>query len=225
MSTQPLLESIHVKEFLSAEQIDHLSICIHNCSQLLQHTGTRKGDRFEGKLLSNNLDWDYYADNSWANQIRRLLDPKFKEIFSQPQTIFHSHILESIVPYQLHTDHYHEDSEYQSSRYTILIPLENYNSKTVVFNEYQMETNDFENFKRNQLPATTLKIDPKFCNEYLSHLHPADLKYLTIKETFEWRKGDLFAMDRRYFHCSDNFVKKGIEKKLGIVIWTGIPIK
>ena len=64
-----------------------------------------------------------------------------------------------------------------------------------------------------------MRIDPKFCAQNLSHLHPNDLKYLTIKETFDWTRGSLFAFDRRYFHCSDNFVKKGVPTKQAIILW------
>ena len=219
-----LLPSIHVSNFLTSEEIDNLSVWIRNCAVEELHVGNIKGDRFEGKLISNYVKWDYYDDNSWSKKIRDLLDQKFQKVLPESQVFFHTHILESIIPYQLHSDFDHCDLDSQISKYTFLIPLENYNSRTVVFNEYLTTTNEFEKYKQQQPMPDKLKLDPKFCMNNLSHLYPGDLKYLSLKETFEWRKGDLFAMDRRYIHCSDNFNKNGIFKKLGIVIWSGVPI-
>ena len=221
--TVDLLPSIHVPNFLTHSEVDNLALWIQECSQKNSHIGRIKGDRFEGKLIANYHQWKYYDSNIWSSKIRDLLEPKFQQLFPEYQTIFHSHILESIIPYQLHSDYYHNDAAVQISKYTILIPLHDYDSNTVVFNEYLEDTNEFEQLKRHRDPYTELKIDPKFCANHLSHLHPKDLKYLSLKETFKWNKGDFFAMDRKYIHCSDNFNKKGIDKKLGIVIWTGIP--
>jgi hypothetical protein len=65
-----------------------------------------------------------------------------------------------------------------------------------------------------------LKMDPKFCAGRLSHLHPHDMKYLSLHDTFTWNKGSVFAMDRRYFHCSDNYHRRGLNQKRAIVLWT-----
>lgn len=217
-----LVESIHIRQFLNDDEIDKLVTWIHNCARVISHVGNKVGDQFHGKTLSNNYKWNFYDHEEWPTKIRELLEPKFEKIFSEKQTVFENHILESLIPYQLHTDYVHLHAEQQIPKYTILIPLQDYDSKTVVFDQYQNDSNEFEKFKETNSSYTTLQLDPRFCMERLSHLHPKDLKYLSLKETFDWQKGDLFAMDRRYFHCSDNFIKRGINKKLGLVFWTGI---
>lgn len=220
--TIKLLDSIHIANFLSYREVDDLEFWIKNCFELLEDVNDQTGDKSKGQLRANYFRWNFYDENPWAKKIRELLEPKFDQLFADKQTVLHSHILESIIPYQLHTDYYHHhDNEQQIATYTILIPLQNYDSKTVVFNEYLENSNEFEKFKQNNLAYQNLQIDPKFCSDRLNHLYPKDLKYLTIKETFDWNKGDFFAVDRRYFHCSDNFNKRGIDKKLGIVMWLG----
>jgi len=223
--TIKLLPSIHVPGFLLDNEVDELASWIRDCAEISPHIGEIKGDRHEGRLMADYVKWDYYDDNPSAKKIRDLLDPRFQKIFPNQQTFFHSHILESVIPYQLHSDANQRDADIQTPLYTILIPLENYNSKTVIFNEYLLDTNDFQKFKQTHQPYSKFQLDPKFCSDRLFHIHPEHLKYVSLKETFDWRKGDLFAMDRRYIHCSDNFNAHGIDKKMGIVIWTGTPLE
>lgn len=172
--------------------------------------------RHAGKIIANNTYWDYHN----SPEIEKILTPKLENLLQKKLIVPNAHILESKIPYLIHNDFIHHNSQGSNPEYTILIPLDTYNSITVCFNEWAENYNDFEIFKQNYSGETKLKMDPKFCANRLSHLHPMDLKYLTLHDTFAWNKGSVFAMDRRYFHCSDNFSKRGLVQKRAIVLLT-----
>jgi hypothetical protein len=174
-----------------------------------------KNGRHNQKIIANNIFWDYHA----CSEVESVISPKLEKILNKKILVTEAHLLESRIPYLIHTDFVH-DNRGLIPDYTVLIPLDTYDSITVCFNEWGEGYNDFEIYKQNQPQPTNLKIEPKFCAERLSHLHPKDLKYLSIHETFKWNKGSVFAMDRRYFHCSDNFLKRGLKEKRALVLWT-----
>jgi hypothetical protein len=168
-----------------------------------------------GKNISDNIFWDYHAHP----EIQEILTPKLEALLQKKLIVTDAHTLESNIPYLIHTDVVHNNRGL-TPEYTIIIPLETYNSITICFNEWAEESNDFEMFKQNYQGEKKLRMDPKFCASRLSHLHPKDLMYLTLHDTFEWVKGSVFAMDRRYFHCSDNFLRRGLDQKRAIILWT-----
>ena len=211
-----MLESVNVDNFLSSNEVDQIEKLIY-AQQYETHTHIGDRGRYINQSIAVNHRWKYH--DGLNENIRNILDPKFIKLFGKYPKVGDSHILDSKIPYLLHTDFIHTEIENLNPEYTIIIPLDDYNSTTVIFNEYA-NFNDFEEFKANYSGDINLRIDPVFCKQYLSHIHPHDLKYLTIKETFPWKKGSMFAVDRRYFHCSDNFCKNGISNKRAIILWT-----
>ena len=142
--------------------------------------------------------------------------PKLTQAFGYQPIIEDLHILESNIPYMIHNDFVTNHNLTprtpdwfcsHSPEYTIIIPIENYDSVTVIFNEAH-EVNDFERFKQEYNNDLSVKLDKQFILNNLTHLYPKDLRYLTLKSTHKWNKGNMFAVDRRYYHWSDNFVKK-----------------
>lgn len=206
-----LLKSIHVEQFLNSNEVDHLDQMIASCSRLNADIGDIYGDRYFNQQIADVYSWDYASDT--AAGIRELLNPKFFKIFNQQPQFRISQILDSKIPYVVHTD-YGINPEY-----TFIIPLADYNANTVIFNESFVGSNKIDDFKKTYTGEVKLKMDPKFCADHLSHIHPKDLLYLTLKELFPWRKGSFFAFDRRLFHCSDNFLKRNIPCKRGIIMW------
>lgn len=200
-----LLESIQKNNLFNADTVRCLDDCIKDVCTTSDHD-------IDGKLSNKTHRWDYYDDA--AKCIREILDPHLPE----GVTINQSHILESIYPFGLHTDVDHS-GDTGTPQYTVIIPLDDYKSTTFVFNEYYESSNDFEDFKSEYTGELKLRI-PKETVLTLTHLHPKDLMYLSIKETFEWTKGSLFAFDRKYYHCSDNYLKAGETSKRAILLWT-----
>jgi hypothetical protein len=205
-----LLPIIKIDNFLTNLEI--LSIEKNICNHI--HTRTIPY-YLDNKLTSNSIFWDYYG----LTEVFNILDNPLKKLLKISFKVQSARILDSRNPYKLHTDYNHSGDQTVPA-YTIIIPLEDYDSQTIVFNEFMEMTNEFEDYKKVNSPFENLQLDPKFCAKRLSHLHPSDLKYLSLLDTFDWKKGSMFAMDRRNFHCSDNYKKQNLNFKRGIVIWT-----
>lgn len=200
-----LLESIQKNNLFSADTVQCLDDCIMDVCTTSEYVA-------DGKIYNRTHKWNYYDD---ANKcIREILDPHLPE----GATINQSHILESLYPFELHSDVSHS-GDTSTPQYTVIIPLDDYKSQTFVFNEYNESSNNFEDYKTEYTGELKLRI-PKETVLTLTHLHPKDLMYLSIKETFEWTKGSLFAFDRKYYHCSDNYLKAGEKSKRAILLWT-----
>jgi hypothetical protein len=218
-----MLPTIKIENLFNADEINTLDRLILNAGSSSIDNGVYSDadTPIPGQRVANYIHWDYHK----CADIESILTPRLEKILCLKMLVPDAHILESDIPYKIHTDVLHLDQGYRHFKdhdpaYTIIIPLDTYDSITVCFNEWLEDSNDFEIFKKNYQGEKTLKIDPKFCAARLSHIHPLDLAYLSIHETFSWTKGSMFAMDRRYFHCSDNFLKRKINQKRAIVLWT-----
>jgi len=214
-----LLPTYNAQSIFTSEEIDTVDQYIQKNGNHLIDYGrySDSGDlgRHAGKIISNDIHWDYHS----FPEVEKILTPKLENLLQKKLIVPNAHILEAKIPYLIHSDIIHKNQGFQPE-YTILIPLDTYDSITVCFNEWSEESNDFELFKKNYSGEKKLRMDPRFCAGRLSHLHPKDLMYLTLHDTFAWNKGSVFAMDRRYFHCSDNFPKQGLAQKRAIVLWT-----
>jgi hypothetical protein len=216
----PLLPTVNIANIFDSGELDLvdqliLKIGKSHVDDASKYPDSGKGGKHSGQTISNNITWDYHAHL----EIESILTAKIESLLQKKLIVTDAHTLESKIPYQIHTDFVHNNHG-RNPEYTVLIPLDTYDSITVCFNEWAEDYNDFEIFKQNYQGEKKLKMDPKFCASRLSHLHPHDLKYLTVHDTFAWTKGSVFAMDRRYFHCSDNFIKRGLDQKRAIVLWT-----
>jgi len=201
-----LLETTIEEGVFGSDELSSIETDIMNQCTTKEHSSNN------GKLYGNNHQWDFYNDN--AKDIRNKLE---KHIPSDTR-VARSHILESFYPYEIHTDVNHSGSS-SNPQYTFIIPLEDYESETFVFNEYATGTNEFEDFKTNYTGEKKLRI-PKDKVLSLTHIHPKDIMYLSLKETFAWNKGSIFGFDRKYFHCSDNYMRSGLKSKRAIILWT-----
>lgn len=208
-----MLESIYQTEFLNDDELDLLVKLIHQ----KKHHVLNVDYQISGELWAKDHIWDYYADNT--QEIRDILEPKIEKLFGRKLLVGTSHILESLKPYKLHNDTHHRNNS-ENPEYVLLIPIDNTDSSTIVFNESYEDSNEFSDYKSTVEHVPSFSLDPAFCNQYLSHINPKDLRYLTLKDAFKWQKGGLIAFDRRYFHCSNNFKRDDVESKQCIIIWT-----
>lgn len=215
-----LLPTLNSENIFTSHELDIVDQMIgaigrHNLDDATAYTDSGQNGRYSGRAISNNIYWNYHQHP----EIEKILTPKLQNFIKRPLRVTDAHILEAKLPYLIHTDYIH-NNQGDTPEYTIIIPLDDYDSVTVCFNEWAEDSNDFELFKQSYQGDKKLKIDPKFVVNRLSHIHPKDIVYLTVNNTFEWRKGSVFAMDRRYFHCSDNFIKRGLSTKRAIILWT-----
>ena len=98
-----------------------------------------------------------------------------------------------------------------------MIPIDNCQSATVIFNEECKTT--FKDFKTKNPNNNFMETVTNY-KEILSHCKEEDLKYVSVKQYAKWQKGLLINWNRKLLHASDNFINNGIEKKLAIVIFT-----
>lgn len=215
-----LLPTLNAENIFTSDEIDTVDQLInaigrHDIDDATAYADSGQNGRYSGRAIANNIHWNYHQ----RPEIQNILTPKLENFLQRPLHVTDAHILEARLPYLIHTDYIHNNQGY-TPEYTVIIPLDTYDSVTVCFNEWAEEYNDFEIFKQNYQGDKKLKIDTDFVVKRLSHIHPKDIVYLSVHSTFEWRKGSVFAMDRKYFHCSDNFIKRGLLTKRAIILWT-----
>ena len=63
-------------------------------------------------------------------------------------------------------------------------------------------------------------IDIKVYEKYMTHQPYDDCKSLEIDQAFSWEPGNLLVWDRVRIHCSDNFLKNGIDNKTCIALFS-----
>ena len=54
----------------------------------------------------------------------------------------------------------------------------------------------------------------------MTHQPYDDCKSLEIDQAFSWEPGNLLVWDRVRIHCSDNFLKNGIDNKTCIALFS-----
>jgi hypothetical protein len=164
------------------------------------------------------------ADSRYQD-VMAILMPKFQQHFHPELFIQQIHILDSIDPYRVHSDvesGYLQSPTPTTHAWTFIIPLDDYNSHTIVFNEGSEVKNLGEYIGVTQ-PYTSATVDDETYHKYFTHI-PQDLfQWLTIDQIFKWKKGSMFAAPRFRFHTSDNFLANGLTRKQAIVAWTSVP--
>ena len=164
---------------------------------------------------------DFYTNPSWRHLVD-IIQPKLEQHFGKLYAS-HIHVLDSRFPYGIHNDAEQANLELAPEpAWTLIIPLEDYDSKTYVFNERGTNKDPWgwvhaNNIQSNETPGVdydTWKLDFEPFTGY------DILDYLTVETTFQWKKGSCFAADRYKYHCSDNYYNRGIKGKRAIIIWT-----
>ena len=210
-----LLPSILKENFLSSDEVDFIETFIN------QHHNTYD-DIAENTLYSYYYTWPYY--NKDYKTVREIFDSKIKNLFDINLIVDHSHILDSKKPYTVHTDFYqHRSFPILSPAYTFIIPLDDYNSNTIVFEQYSELKEFAEYLTDTNASKVSNPLTTEFVDKYISHFPKEVLPYLSLKEVFNWKKGSLHACDRRYFHSSDNYVKNNLTGKKAFIFWTSVP--
>ncbi len=182
---------------------------------------------------ANYWHFDFYCKyNPSGKRIQEILLPKLQQSFHKDIYIDDCHILESYYPYEMHTDAVDNGKDYTmqaqpgyKSAWTFIIPLDNYNSNTIIFDQEAPYFKIPGHWIEETNPPVLNAIDKETYNKYLSHaVNPYECQYFSIEEIFPWKKGWLSATSRGKFHCSDYFLGNGITEKRAIVMWTTIPV-
>jgi hypothetical protein len=154
-----------------------------------------------------------------------VLQTRLRREFRQDLTLDVAHVLDARAPYGIHTDVMSAGFDPNGSRdaaWTFIIPLEDYDSHTIVFEQAHDHIKTVGDWVRATDPKPH-DIDDEFHQRYLTHVDRLDLRWLTPAAVFAWRAGSLFAADRRCFHVSDDFPGHGLDKKRAIIVWSTVP--
>lgn len=206
-----LLPSVIQEQFLSSDEVDFIVEFVQTTVKVWEDQTD------DNRIQSYYYPWSYYSKD--FSKIREIFDAKFKKLTDINLVIDHSHIFQSRLPYDVHSDFYQVKLLPKNlyPAYTIIIPIEDYDSHTIAFNQYS----EIKKFDPSQYPKLNL-IDDHTYKKYLSHVNQNIIDRLSIKEIFSWKKGSIHMCDRKYYHCSDNYFKNNIFGKKAIIMWTSI---
>ena len=179
----------------------------------------------EHETIAHALYW--YPGPSYKQELCTFINEKIQTLFSN-NSCDNWHILNAYKPYGIHTDsmdevgtsYTHSLPENYKFGWTFLIPLDDYDTNTIVFNEgsdkMKVSTNWIE--RENRSPQGL--IPNETYEKYLTHQEKNLVDHFSIDTIFPWKKGNLLAMPRTSFHCSDNFTKKHIYEKRALIGWS-----
>jgi len=227
---QRTFKSMMHEDFLSAEEIEIFNYYWKHPkrSHFLDTSMVPVQERLLGpgddyKTAEYNVFSDLYTNPWWAG-LKEMMVKKVQTWLGDDIWIPHLHVLDSHFPYGIHTDA--QQTGFAHAPYpawTIIIPLEDYNSKTYVFNEPSVQKTPDEHIEANNIEyGDSMCVDEETFEKDFAGLgtNPEWLKMLTIDGTFPWKTGRAICSDRYKFHCSDNYYNHGIRNKRAIIMWT-----
>lgn len=208
-----IIDDFLTDEELSALNTEFAEVEKHEHSIYYKPDGT-----LSTKVFGLNKNQPWYTD---------IIRPKLDLHFGKDLEIFDPHILNSYYPYSMHTDGLDSgaDNVTRYSAWTFVIPLDDYDSYTILFNEYDTTTKLVDQYIKNNPDAKIQnKLSDEFLKEHLSHEEPEFMKYFSLETMYKWNKRSCFATSRYKFHGSDFYLKNGLTTKRGIIMWSTLPI-
>lgn len=224
--------TIIISNFLDSEEIEFVESIFKDpdINLVVDRFGIQMSqndnDPTESVLRSNY----YYPGQTRKKIIDNFINNKINNFLKTNIKCENWHILQSFMPYTVHSDSYDkEDHEatkigpHEDYAFTFLIPLDDYNAHTIVFNEESTDTKDPDKWIKKNNSKQKNKITEVQYSKYFTH-HVDNQRfifdYLSIESIFTWRKGDLLAMSRHSFHCSDDYPSNGLKEKRAFIGWS-----
>lgn len=213
-------DSRTIPNFLSDQELDTIE-------RIVEQNRTEKNTYYDTTHSSghNAVTFGFFMWMPQYREIRDILAPRLRKHFGETLQLPTAHILNAYVPYGIHTDVMSGGFDPlgpDDAAWTFIIPLDTYDSSTIVFEQQHNTIKTMDKWIEAVDPVPH-DIDDQFHQQYLTHTDRLDMRYLTPEAVFPWRRGDLFAANRRKFHTSDNFPSRGVECKRAIVIWSTVP--
>ena len=211
-----LYPTIQIDNFLSALEIENIAELVYNNhyekTELIDKWGVWKG---------HLVTTQYWVAEDTLHDVFAPVYAKLQNILEEDFVIEKGQILHSHLAYDVHTDYYikvdHEAEELVGEPYyTLVIPFEDTNSSTVVF-EQSADYNDFYIYKEKNTPIENCMSQEEW-DKHCSHCWAEDRNYLTLDTVANWKQGKLIAFDRKRYHCSDNFTPH-VDVKKAFVLW------
>ena len=174
----------------------------------------------------------FYPGRSRKNRLYEIVQTKIQKEFGSNIDCANWHILNAFIPYGIHSDSF-DDKDVAATilpdgldyAWTFLVPLADYNTHTIVFEEESTYTKNPGRWIEENNIQPNYSISEETYQKYLTQEPQARdlLDYLTIETIFPWKKGDLLAMSRHSFHSSDNFPANGVKEKRALIGWSYRP--
>lgn len=205
---------------ISDDFIKYLLDVFYNAPKIVKNTGP----------VVMNYSPDRNKKQEWFEPVQELVDDLLG-----PSLVWGSNIFRVEKPHIVHNDDYHE-KVYDIYK-TLVIPLEiSKPTNFVVFDQAYLEgpVKCFRGYKKvpesyynksltdysDIINYTDKPFDLHTWNTYLSHVPYEALHGLTVETIVEWKPGDIIEFDMGKLHSAANFVKQGIDYKIGYSIFT-----
>ena len=216
-----VIETKIIDNFLTDEEIGILEEDFLKIDKLIDCSTNGK----ENSTLQAFINENVY----WIDSAKTILEPKIKQHFGNDVFINQGHVLTSYIPYNIHTDArggFGIPSDTHQAAWTFIIPLDTYDSSTILFEQEADEGE--ENWDDKDLIEKygwqLHDEDPILFENYLKGIEVLErTRVYSVESIFKWKKGTMFAASRKKFHSSDNFLLRGVTEKRAIVMWTTIP--
>jgi len=219
--TFPIVPTKIIDNFFTDDEIDFIKSFVDNFPERNHgHTGMEPGfppDFIERRIFVFNDVPEYEIVND-------LMISRIKQHFHPQLIIGNIQILTAFLPYRAHGDAIFGEYGWNDDTYaawTLIIPLGDYDSNTILFNETSFKTKIVPEYIKDKEPID--KIDQETYEKYFTLESPVSMRYFSIDQVYKWKKAQCFAASRYKFHGSDNFMKKGISYKQALVVWTALP--
>ena len=222
-----MIDTKTIENFLSDDEIAEILAITPSWTNVDKNKLYKK---IEGLDRTANYHYfEFYKER--GKRVNEIILPKLQNSFHKNIYVDDCHILESYYPYDVHTDGAATDDngakifkEGYDAAWTFIIPLENYNSNTIIFDQNSEDCKVPWQWIKKYDPPVLDSITNSVYNEYLTHAMTREhSRYFSIKEIFPWKKGSISGTSRNNFHCSDYFIGRGIKEKRAIVMWTTLP--
>lgn len=199
--------------FFSAEEMSDIDKAIALEEPGKDHVTTH--GPFANKLISN-----YIVLKNNKELMLRLTD-RISQVMPDKFNIISATRVKLFFPWDIHSDYFKKEcSNNHLPYYNFLIPLDDVDSRTVIFNQITTDDPNFSSYKLHNEPVAD-SIDEKFWNENLSMCWAHDRPYVSLRAWLPLqRRGQLLGFPSKYFHSSDNFHTKFSEPKSFIQIRT-----
>ena len=208
-----------VDNFLSSEELATIEEMVMKIAPHENFNITPQGSQVKS---GDYYVFDYY-DPAFQT-IKHILDPKLSAEFGPNLFMEQIHIFDCVDPYRVHSDIASGGKKspvHTDPAWTLIIPLDTYDSHTIVFQEGSI-IKEPQEYTKDVPPYANPTIDAATRQQYFSHIPGNVFDWLTIEDIFKWKKGSMFAAARFKFHTSDNFLANGIPGKRALIAWTRV---
>lgn len=165
-----------------------------------------------------------FGNEERYDEPNRILREKIDKHFGKEVIIGGWHILTAYFPYRAHTDAVFGEYGIDDDNYgawTLIIPLDDYDSHTILFDQYSHEAKKMPIHHWGYQPIN--QIDEETYQKYFTLEAKEVLSYMSIEQIFKWKRNTCFAASRYKYHGSDDFYGHGLPFKRGIIVWTAAP--